>query len=138
LGYNYRIPDVLCALGVSQLSRADEGLKRRREIAANYKKAFEGTSIRMPENAEGHAYHLFVILTENRKGLYDHLKANNIFCQVHYIPVHLQPYYQALGHKKGDHPMAEKYYDECLSLPMFPSLTQEEQDYVIEKILSFK
>ena len=138
LGYNYRIPDVLCALGVSQLSRADEGLKRRREIAANYKKAFEGTSIRMPENPEGHAYHLFVILTDNRKGLYEHLKANNIFCQVHYIPVHLQPYYQALGHKKGAHPMAEKYYDECLSLPMFPSLTQEEQDYVIEKILNFK
>lgn len=137
LGYNYRIPDVLCALGVSQLSRADEGLARRREIAENYTKAFEGTSVRTPVNDPGHAYHLYVILTDNRKGLYDYLRENNIFCQVHYIPVHVQPYYQGLGHKKGDYPMAEKYYDECLSLPMFPTLTQEEQDYVIEKIKTF-
>lgn len=137
LGYNYRIPDVLCALGVSQLSRAEEGLKRRREIAAKYRKTFTGTSIRMPKAEEGHAYHLFIIQTEKRKELYDHLKANNIFCQVHYIPVHMQPYYKNLGHKKGDHPMAEHYYDECLSLPMFPSFTNDEQEYVIEKILNF-
>jgi UDP-4-amino-4,6-dideoxy-N-acetyl-beta-L-altrosamine transaminase len=135
LGYNYRIPDVLCALGVSQLGRAEEGLKRRRAIAARYRKAFEGTSIRMPETDEGHAYHLFIIQTTDRKALYDHLKAHNIFCQVHYIPVHMQPYYKELGHKKGDHPHAEKYYEECLSLPMFPSLTDEEQEYVITKII---
>ncbi len=137
LGYNYRIPDVLCALGVSQLSRAEEGLARRREIAAKYRKAFEGTAIRMPAEDPGHAYHLFIIQVDDRKGLYDHLKTNNIFCQVHYIPVHLQPYYQQLGHKKGDYPLVEKYYEECVSIPMFPTLTVEEQDWVIEKILNF-
>ena len=138
LGYNYRIPDVLCALGISQLSRADEGLQRRREIAEKYRKAFSGTNIRMPKEDHGHAYHLFIIQTDNRKELYDHLKENNIFCQVHYIPVHLHPYYKNLGHKKGDHPMAEQYYEACLSLPMFPTLTDEEQEYVIEKIINFK
>ena len=138
LGYNYRIPDVLCALGISQLSRADEGLQRRRDIAEKYRKAFSGTNIRMPKEDHGHAYHLFIIQTDNRKELYDHLKENNIFCQVHYIPVHLHPYYKNLGHKKGDHPMAEQYYEACLSLPMFPTLTDEEQEYVIEKIINFK
>ena len=137
LGYNYRIPDVLCALGNSQLSRAAEGLQRRREIARRYTKAFEGTPVRIPSNAAGHAYHLYIIQTDRRKELYDHLKANNIFCQVHYIPVHMQPYYTQLGHRKGDNPVAEKYYEECLSLPMFPSLTDEEQAYTINCILSF-
>ena len=137
LGYNYRIPDVLCALGVSQLNRAEKGLTRRRVIAAKYREAFTGTAVRMPLPDPGHAYHLFVIQVDNRKDLYDHLKANNIFCQVHYIPVHMQPYYAALGHKIGDYPAAEHYYRECLSLPMFPSLSDTEQDYVIEKILKF-
>jgi len=137
LGYNYRIPDVLCALGVSQLSRADEGLKRRREIALKYKIAFTGTSITLPGASEGHAYHLYIIQTAKRKQLYEHLKENNILCQVHYIPVHMQPYYKNLGNKKGDHLNAEHYYDHCLSIPMFPSLTNQEQEYVIDKILNF-
>ncbi|RYF89546.1 MAG: UDP-4-amino-4,6-dideoxy-N-acetyl-beta-L-altrosamine transaminase [Chitinophagaceae bacterium] len=137
LGYNYRIPDVLCALGVSQLSRANDGLKRRREIAEKYRNAFEGTGVKMPRVEEGHAYHLFIIQSPMRKELYDFLKANNVFCQVHYIPVHLQPYYKELGHKKGDYPNSESYYDECLSLPMYPTLTNEEQEYVINLILDF-
>lgn len=137
LGYNYRLPDILCALGISQLGRADKGLRRRREIAKNYRKAFTGTSVVMPPVDEGHAYHLFVIQVDNRKALYDHLKANKIFCQVHYIPVHTQPYYKALGHKKGDHPHAESYYEKCLSLPMYPGLTSEEQEYVIKTIKDF-
>lgn len=139
LGYNYRITDIQCALGTSQLKRADNGLKRRQEIAKKYNEAFKCISITTPEinDYDYHAFHLYVVLTENRKELYDYLRKNQIYSQVHYIPVHLQPYYQKLGWKKGDFPVAENYYDRCLSLPMFPSMTDEEQNYVIEKILEF-
>lgn len=138
LGYNYRIPDILAALGVVQLTRAEAGLKKRRAIAATYSTAFEGTNIQAPIYDEGHAFHLYVIQTDRRKELYDHLKANKIYSQVHYIPVHLMPYYRQFGWKKGDFPVAENYYERCLSLPMYPTLTAEEQQYVIDTILSFE
>lgn len=139
LGYNYRLCDMQAALGISQLSRAQEGLERRRRIAARYDQAFADTAVKsltVPAGA-GHAYHLYVIQIENRKGLYDYLRAHDIFAQVHYIPVHLMPYYQNLGWKKGDMPAAEKYYEHCLSIPMYPSLTDEEQEYVIRTITAF-
>ncbi|KAA9345813.1 UDP-4-amino-4,6-dideoxy-N-acetyl-beta-L-altrosamine transaminase [Adhaeribacter soli] len=147
LGYNYRMPDMLTALGISQLTRADEGLQRRQEIAERYDLAFknlENVKILNPaayvQNSSAnqiHAYHLYVIQVENRKELYDYLRTKNIFAQVHYIPVHLMPYYQDLGFRKDDFPLAEAYYEMCLSLPMYPSLTVEEQEYVIEKVISF-
>jgi UDP-4-amino-4,6-dideoxy-N-acetyl-beta-L-altrosamine transaminase len=139
LGYNYRLTDFQAALGISQLKRADEGLQRRKEIAKIYDEAFANhPHITPAPTHEGHAYHLYVIQTDKRKELYDFLKSYNIFCQVHYIPVHLQPYYKTLGWKKGDFPLAESYYEKCLSIPMFPTLTPEEQHYVIEKILAFE
>ncbi len=138
LGYNYRMPDMLCALGITQLSRADEGLQKRKQIAARYDIAFKDNAhIILPNYTEGHAFHLYVIKVENRLGLYDFLKAHQIYAQVHYIPVHTMPYYQNLGYKKGDFPKAEKYYEQCLSIPMFPSLSIEQQNYVIEKINEF-
>jgi UDP-4-amino-4,6-dideoxy-N-acetyl-beta-L-altrosamine transaminase len=139
LGYNYRLPDILCALGISQLQRAEEGLARRKAIAKRYDEAFAGTAIKtiIPADSASHAYHLYTILVEDRKGLYDFLRTKQIFAQVHYIPVHTMPYYQSLGTKKGDFPLAENYYAHCLSIPMFPTLTDEEQDFVIEQILSF-
>lgn len=139
LGYNYRLTDIQAALGHSQLNRADEGLARRRSIAERYQKAFAGTRVEAPHVAKGieHAYHLYVIQIEDRKGLYDHLRAHSIFAQVHYIPLHYLPYYQKQGLKKGDYPKAEAYYEHCLSLPMYPTLTDEEQDYVIQKVLEF-
>ncbi len=137
LGYNYRIPDVLCALGVSQLKRAEEGVKRRHEIAAIYSRELAGLPITLPAYDAGHAFHLYVIQTSQRKALYDYLKTQNIFCQVHYIPVHLHPYYKNLGHQKGDHRLSEAYYEQCLSLPMYPALTESEQRFVIEKIVDF-
>ena len=85
----------------------------------------------------GHAYHLFVLQIENRKALYDFLIERKIFVQVHYIPVHLHPYYRSLGFKKGDFPEAESYYKKCLSLPIFPSLSEEELNYVITSIKAF-
>lgn len=147
LGLNYRISDILCALGVSQLKRADEGLKRRTEIAVRYDEAFRGHSQIKPLTPSGtaqllqegihHAHHLYVIQVADRKKLYDFLREKNIFSQVHYIPVHTLPYYQSLGFSKGSNPNAEKYYEQCLSIPMYPSLTNEEQEYVIEQVLAF-
>lgn len=137
LGYNYRIPDVLCALGISQLSRAAEGLQRRHEIADTYTSEFAGLPVTLPVYDKGHAFHLYIIQVAQRKELYDYLKTKNIFCQVHYIPVHLHPYYQQQGYKKGDYPLSENYYSQCLSLPMYPGLTKEEQHFVIESIKNF-
>ncbi len=147
LGYNYRIPDVLTALGISQLSRANEGIIKRRQVADRYDKAFAGKSAiqvlnpssnqRQLANGTAHAYHLYIIKVKNRKGLYEYLREHQIFAQVHYIPLHLMPAYRELGWKKGDFPMAERYYEQCLSLPMFPTLTIEEQEFVIEKVISF-
>lgn len=139
LGYNYRLTDFQAALGITQLERADEGLKRRKEIAKKYEAAFKNEKKILKQSGfvDGHAYHLYVIEVANRKELYDHLRTENIFCQVHYIPVHTMPYYKSLGYKKGDFPIAEDYYTKCLSLPMFPTLTQDEQEYVISTILNF-
>ncbi len=140
LGYNYRITDFQAALGISQLKRLDWSLQRRQEIAQKYNTAFQdNTSIITPKVDEHvyHAYHLYIIQIADRLGLYNHLRKNNIFAQVHYEPVHLQPYYQNLGNQKGDLPVVENYYEHCLSLPMYPTLTDEEQNYVIEKIMEF-
>ncbi|MBS0000579.1 MAG: UDP-4-amino-4,6-dideoxy-N-acetyl-beta-L-altrosamine transaminase [Cyclobacteriaceae bacterium] len=140
LGYNYRITDFQCALGISQLKRADENLARRKKIAEKYTEAFAGFDfIKTPaiRNNVSHAWHLYVIQVPDRKGLYDYLRSQQIFTQVHYIPVHLQPYYKNLGWKKGDFPNAEKYYEQCLSIPMYAGLTDDEQSYTIRKILEF-
>lgn len=139
LGYNYRLTDIQAALGVSQLTNAKEKVGRRNEIAQLYNKAFRDTSIKTPFAGKNilHAYHLYVIQIEDRKGLYEHLRENNIFSQVLYCPVHLQPYYQKLGWRNGDLPVVENYYKHCLALPMFPTLTSEEQDYVIQNVIEF-
>ncbi|MFN5372684.1 MAG: UDP-4-amino-4,6-dideoxy-N-acetyl-beta-L-altrosamine transaminase, partial [Bacteroidia bacterium] len=137
LGYNYRITDFQAALALSQLNRADAGLKRRQEIANRYTEAFTKAGIAVPFVQDGaqHAWHLYVIRIDNRKALYDQLRTKNIFCQVHYIPVHTMPYYKQFGWKKGDFPLSEDYYDKCLSLPMYPALNNEQQDYVIQCVL---
>ena len=139
LGYNYRLSDIHAALGVSQLDRAKEGVRQRNIIAERYNLAFKELDIITPfvdENSY-HAYHLYIIQVKNRKELYDYLREHKIFTQVHYIPVHLQPYYKKLGWKKGDFPIAEAYYEKALSLPMFPTLSNDEQNFVIEKIIEF-
>jgi len=139
LGFNYRLTDIQAALGNSQLKRADEGLERRRELAAAYADFFSGKPYISGHSGaiEGHAYHLYVIETEQRLELYDFLRTKAIFCQVHYIPCHLMPYYRELGWKPGDFPHAEQYYSRCLSIPMFPTLTDEEQQFVMDTIDSF-
>lgn len=140
LGYNYRLSDIHAALGISQIQRSAQTLKRRQEIAQIYNEAFANSPIQTIDASSSkisHAYHLYVIQVPHRKKLYDYLRQQNIFAQVHYIPIHYLPYYKQFGWKKGDFPKAEKYYDQCLSLPMYPTLSEEEQAYVIEKVLTW-
>ncbi|MCT4614481.1 MAG: UDP-4-amino-4,6-dideoxy-N-acetyl-beta-L-altrosamine transaminase [Marinifilaceae bacterium] len=140
LGYNYRLSDIQAALGVSQLKKAEKNITIRNAIAQKYDKAFANHSkIKTPHRDDNieHAFHLYIIQIENRKGLFDYLRVHNIFSQVLYIPAHYMPYYKKQGWKKGDFPIAEAYYEKCLALPMFPTLRDEEQEYVIEKVLEF-
>ncbi len=139
LGYNYRLTDFQAALGISQLARANEGIERRREIAQKYASAFQ--SLKGIINSSGfdknHAYHLYILEVENRRELYEHLRSKNIYCQIHYIPVHTMPYYQAQGFKIGNFPSSETYYSRCISLPMFASISNEEIAFVIDEITRF-
>lgn len=139
LGYNYRITDFQAALGNSQLERANEGLIRRREIAEIYEKSFKNKSFikGMSGSVEGHAYHLYVLEVENRLGLYDFLRTKGIFAQIHYVPCHLMPYYREQGWKEGDRVLSENYYKACISLPMYPTLSDENLKYVIDSINEF-
>lgn len=134
LGFNYRLTDIQAALGLSQLGRVDAGLERRRQIARRYADAFEWA----PQPIEGHAYHLYVIEHDERDALMLHLREKNIFTQVHYIPAHLMPYYEEQGYRAGDFPKAEDYYSRCLTLPIYPSLSVEEQEFVISSIREFE
>ncbi len=139
LGYNYRLTDFQAALGNSQLKRADDGLEKRRVLAEKYKEAFTNKEFIKEQSGviEGHAYHLYVLEVENRLGLYNYLRENKIFAQIHYIPCLLMPFYRDLGWKEDDLPNAENYYKHCISLPMYPTLSAEEQDFVISKIKDY-
>jgi UDP-4-amino-4,6-dideoxy-N-acetyl-beta-L-altrosamine transaminase len=139
LGYNYRLTDFQAALGLSQLERADEGINRRREIASAYKKAFNNQDFIKGQSGVvvGHAYHLYIIEVDDRLGLYNYLRENHVYAQIHYIPCHLMPYYRDQGWKEGDLLHAESYYRQCLSLPIYPSLTDEEQEFVIIQVMRY-
>lgn len=141
LGYNYRITEFQAALASSQLKRLGWSIARRNEIAKRYDEAFKNLPVLTPFRESGitHAFHLYIIEVHpnKRKGLYDYLREHNIFAQVLYIPAHTMPYYKSLGHKEGECPIAEDYYTRCLALPMYPSLTDEEQTYIIDTIFDF-
>ena len=138
LGYNYRLTDIQSALGITQLVKNKAGVARRNDIANNYKQAFNG-KVKFQSLPLGtlNAHHLFVIEADDRKGLYDFLRTHHIYAQIHYIPVHTLPYYKDIGYGSADLSNSENYYSRCISLPMYPSLTDTEQAFVIEKVLSF-
>ena len=138
LGYNYRITDIQCALGVSQMDKLDGFVAKRRTLVERYNKAFENISeIVTPKQVDGcnNSYHLYVIQVNNRLDVFNKLRAAGIGVNVHYIPVYKHPYYQKNGYDKVYCPNAEDYYEHCISLPLYPKLTIEEQDYVIENVI---
>ena len=141
LGFNYRITDIQCALGLSQLKKLDTFIARRIELVKQYDKAFIGTIVKPLYPYDGKSsYHLYVVQVDFRKlniskeDLFNQLREKNIGIQLHYIPINKQPYYKSLGYGKEYTPIMDKYYDECLSLPMFPKLSNEEQQYVIKTL----
>jgi len=142
LGFNYRITDLQAALGLSQLARLDAFIARRRELAARYDRLLAYLPLTLPSaqpEAES-AWHLYVVrLQTERIGLthrqvFEGLRAAGIGVNLHYIPVHLQPYYRELGFAEGDFPEAERYYAEAISLPLYPLLSDEQQDHVVEQL----
>jgi len=140
LGYNYRMTDLQAALGVSQLSRLDEFVARRHVLASRYDEMLSGLPVltpwRHPDTYSAlHLYPIRLKLNElevMHRTVFDSMREDGIGVNLHYIPVHRQPYYQALGFKLGDFPEAERYYGEAISLPIYPSLTQEQQYSVID------
>jgi dTDP-4-amino-4,6-dideoxygalactose transaminase len=126
---NYRITDVQCALGTSQLAKLERFVVRRGEIAARYRELFAGTGVDLQPPVETplrHAYHLVVALVPDgvdRKVVFDAMRAEGIGVQVHFIPIYWHPYYRGLGFERGLCPETERAYDRCLSLPVFPGMT---------------
>ncbi len=143
LGFNYRITDLQCALGISQLSKIDDFVKRRREIVIRYNEAFEKVDeIITPFHPDyvNPSWHLYVIqlnlekLSVNRKKVFDELRKNKLGVQVHYIPVYFHPYYQKLGYSTGLCSNAEWLYERIISLPLYPKMNDNDVDYVIETV----
>ncbi|MDE5779084.1 MAG: UDP-4-amino-4,6-dideoxy-N-acetyl-beta-L-altrosamine transaminase [Lachnospiraceae bacterium] len=142
LGYNYRITDISCALGISQMNKLDGFLVKRREIANRYDKAFKDVAdIKIPKQiADGNSgWHLYMIqvMNKSRKEVFDQLRTVGIGVNVHYIPVYQHPYYQNHGYSACCLPNAESFYERAISLPIHPALTVEQQQYVIDKVLEF-
>jgi UDP-4-amino-4,6-dideoxy-N-acetyl-beta-L-altrosamine transaminase len=142
LGFNYRMTDMQAALGMSQLTRLDEFVARRNEIAVRYDEKLSALPLRSQYRPEGQrsAMHLYAIRLYNKRigktrlQLFAELNDKGIGVNVHYIPVHLQPWYRDKGFKVGDYPQAEAYYADAISLPMFPGLSESDQDYVIHTL----
>ena len=141
LGFNYRITDIQCALGLSQLVKLDRFIERRINLAKAYDKAFENTKVKPLYVYDGKSsYHLYVVRVDfsklhiSKEELFGKMKEKNIGLQLHYMPIHKQPYYRGLGYGDEYTPLMDKYYTECFSLPMFPKLSDEEQQYVIASL----
>lgn len=142
LGYNYRITDIQAALGLSQLEKLDRFIERRRDIAEQYNIAFKDnpffSTITEKECCES-SYHLFPILIKDKfkdekSEIFSKLREEGLGVQVHYIPVYLQPYYQQLGYKRGLCPIAEDFYHREISIPLYPTMDDEDVEYAVNKI----
>ena len=142
LGYNYRMTDIQAALGISQLTRMSDYVKIRHKIALRYNQLLADLPLTLPwQHPDSYsAYHLYVVrlqldkINTTQLHVFEALRAQGILVNLHYIPVHTQPYYRQRGFKSGDYPQAEQYYREAISLPMHPTLTQDEQDFVVSSL----
>ncbi|MFK3868311.1 UDP-4-amino-4,6-dideoxy-N-acetyl-beta-L-altrosamine transaminase [Psychrobacter faecalis] len=142
LGYNYRMTDMQAALGVSQMQRLDEYVAKRHELADRYNQLLKGLPITLPWQQEDSysGLHLYVIrlqldkISKTHIDVFKGMREAGILVNLHYIPVHLQPYYQEMGFNEGQFPEAEQYYKEAISLPMFPTITEEQQNQVVSTL----
>ncbi len=143
LGFNYRLTDISCALGLSQLKKLDVFIEKRKNLAKKYDKLFKDIEGIYPlyKYTNNSAYHLYIVKIDfdlfncNKKELFLKLREKKIFLQYHYIPINKQPYYKNLAYGNENTPMMDNYYKKAISLPLFPKLSYEEQDYVIKSIL---
>jgi len=142
LGFNYRMTDIQAALGLSQISRLDNNVDRRNKLAKKYDEELMGNEVsaQLRHTDVYSAFHLYIILLQAGGGILEHgrvfeeLKSSGVGVNVHYIPVHTQPYYRTLGFNRGDFPNSEKFYASAISLPMFPALSEIQQDKVIYEL----
>ncbi|MDG9882698.1 UDP-4-amino-4,6-dideoxy-N-acetyl-beta-L-altrosamine transaminase [Pseudomonas sp. GD04058] len=141
LGFNYRMCDIQAALGLSQLNRLDDFLARRRELSARYQRLLGELPLQLPTLQDGaeSAWHLYVVrlgegLESRHRQVFEALRAAGIGVNLHYIPIHLQPYYRELGFADGDFPEAERYYRQAISLPLFPDLSDAQQEQVVDSL----
>ena len=138
LGYNYRMTDFQCALGINQLGRIDLFNERRRQIVEKYNRAFgslKGLRSIVEREDVRSSWHIYVLMVDgNRKDIYDKLKNSGVGVNVHYRPVYLQPYYRKLGFRPGDCPNAEAYYSKAITIPLYPKMTDDDVQYVISQV----
>ncbi len=142
LGYNYRLTDLHAALGISQIKRLDEFVSARNKLAQRYNILFKDFPLKLPFQLKGttSSFHLYIIrlklekINNTHKEVFESLRKNNIGVNIHYIPIHLQPFFKKMGFKLGDFPEAEKYYSEAISLPIFPNLSKGNQDRVVKTL----
>lgn len=141
LGYNYRLSDISCTLGLSQIKKLDSFIEQRQNIAKKYDEAFKDTIIKpLYPYTNNSFYHLYIVSVDfnkleiSRDELFVQMREKNIGLQIHYKPINKQPYYKSLGYGNEQTPMMDKYYQQCFSLPCFPLLTNDEQDYVIKSL----
>ena len=142
LGFNYRMIDIQAALGTSQMKRLDEFVEKRNQIATNYDKLLEGKPVLTPfvEKDVYSSFHLYIIRVKlndtkySHKEIFERFRNSGILVNLHYIPVYRQPYFEKMGFNKENFPEAEKYYAEAISLPMYPTLTYEQQQEVVHAL----
>ena len=142
LGFNYRMTDMQAALGCSQMDSLDEFVARRRYLVKRYNEKLKNLPLRTPyqDEATNPSWHIYIIRVDftkvklSKKEMFARMRDRGIVLNLHYIPVHTQPYYQKLGFQKGDFPVSEKYYEEAITLPLYYDLTDEQQDEVIEAL----
>jgi UDP-4-amino-4,6-dideoxy-N-acetyl-beta-L-altrosamine transaminase len=143
LGYNYRLTDIQCALGISQLKKLDRFIQKRRQIVNAYNRAFKGNSFfDLPVEKSGveSAWHLYAVRLKDaykrmKKKIFEELRLRRLGVQVHYIPVHLQPYYQQLGYSRDLCPKSKDFYERQISIPIYPAMSEEDAEYVINNLL---